>query len=108
MARVAAPARKQKAQGGPTEDPTTTMTSAPGSELADRALRGVARKLSRDLSVEYTVNELMREAKDTYNLANIFVGAQIFSRQRGFYGADVLTCPQDGNRGCDGRVEDLS
>jgi hypothetical protein len=51
------------------------MTSAPGSELADRALRGVARKLSRDLSVEYTVNELMREAKDTYNLANIFVGA---------------------------------
>jgi ataxia telangiectasia mutated family protein len=51
------------------------MTSAPGSDLADRALRGVARKLSRDLSVEYTVNELMREAKDTYNLANIFVGA---------------------------------
>lgn len=73
--RVAAPARKQKAQGGPAEDPTTTMTSAPGSDLADRALRGVARKLSRDLSVEYTVNELMREAKDTYNLANIFVGA---------------------------------
>ena len=84
------------------------MTSPPGSDLADRALRGVARKLSGDLSVEYTVNELMREAKDTYNLANIFVGAQIFSRRRGFRVADILTCPQDGNRGCDGRVEDIS
>jgi hypothetical protein len=72
--RVAAPARKQKAQGGPSNDPTATSTATPGSDLADRALQGVAKKLSNDLSVEYTVNELMREAMDPYNLASIFAG----------------------------------
>ncbi|KAI6114823.1 hypothetical protein EDD16DRAFT_1801625 [Pisolithus croceorrhizus] len=43
-------------------------------EAAERALRSVARKLDKSLSVEYTVNELIAEAKDIVNLATIFPG----------------------------------
>ncbi|KAL4065878.1 hypothetical protein V8B97DRAFT_1932474 [Scleroderma yunnanense] len=43
-------------------------------EAADRALSAVARKLDKSLSIEYTVNELIAEAKDTVNLATIYHG----------------------------------
>lgn len=44
------------------------------AEAAERALRSVARKLDKSLSVEYTVNELIAEAKDIVNLATIYQG----------------------------------
>lgn len=50
------------------------MSSGTEDEAADRALNGVARKLDKALSVEYTVNELITEATDTSNLAQMFVG----------------------------------
>lgn len=50
------------------------MSSGTAEEAADRALAGVARKLDKSLSVEYTVNELVAEATDPFNLASIFSG----------------------------------
>ncbi|KAF8659897.1 hypothetical protein AX16_001781 [Volvariella volvacea WC 439] len=50
------------------------MSSGTAEEAADRALSGVARKLDKSLSVEYTVNELIAEATDPLNLASIFYG----------------------------------
>ena len=50
------------------------LTSAVEAEAADRALSGVARKLGKSLSVEYTVNELISEATDISNLALMFTG----------------------------------
>lgn len=50
------------------------MSSAAEEEAADRALLGVAQKLDRSLSVEYTVNELITEATDVSNLAQMFAG----------------------------------
>lgn len=44
------------------------------AESADRALSSVARKLDQALSVEYTVNALIAEAKDVVNLATIYHG----------------------------------
>jgi ataxia telangiectasia mutated family protein len=44
------------------------------AEAADRALSTVSRKLAPNLSVEYTVNELIAEATDPLHLANMFVG----------------------------------
>ena len=44
-------------------------------EAADRALSTVGRKLDKTLSVEFTVNELISEATDVSNLANMFFGA---------------------------------
>lgn len=41
---------------------------------ADRAIRSVSGKLSSDLSVEYTTNDLIRQACDETNLACIFHG----------------------------------
>ena len=43
-------------------------------EAADRALSAVARKLDKALSVEFTVNELIAEATDIANLANMYAG----------------------------------
>lgn len=43
-------------------------------EQAERCLSSVRGKLSNDLSVEYTVNELIQEARDFKNLACIFHG----------------------------------
>ncbi|TDL15654.1 hypothetical protein BD410DRAFT_902474 [Rickenella mellea] len=50
------------------------MESGTEDEAADRALTGVARKLDRALSVEYTVNELIATATDVVNLANLYYG----------------------------------
>jgi len=43
-------------------------------EKADRVLGKIRQKLRPDLSVEYTVNQLIQEARDPENLAKIFVG----------------------------------
>ncbi|KAG1739997.1 hypothetical protein EDB19DRAFT_1709685 [Suillus lakei] len=50
------------------------LQSGSADEAADRALAGVARKLDKALSVEYTVNELIAEATDIVNLATIYQG----------------------------------
>ncbi|TFK73765.1 hypothetical protein BDN72DRAFT_956320 [Pluteus cervinus] len=50
------------------------MSSGSAEEAADRALSGVARKLDKALSVEYTVNQLIAEARDPGNLSVIFYG----------------------------------
>ena len=50
------------------------MDSGTEDEAADRALSGVARKLDKSFSVEYTVNELIAEATDIKNLAVMFAG----------------------------------
>jgi len=50
------------------------MSSGTAEESADRALSSVSRKLDKALSVEYTVNELIAEATDLFNLASIFTG----------------------------------
>ncbi|KAG0709334.1 hypothetical protein DFH29DRAFT_870306 [Suillus ampliporus] len=50
------------------------LASGSADEAADRALAGVARKLDKALSVEYTVNELIAEATDVVNLATIYHG----------------------------------
>jgi serine-protein kinase ATM len=50
------------------------MSSGTADEAADRALSSVARKLDKTLSVEYTVNDLIAEATDVVNLANMFAG----------------------------------
>lgn len=49
------------------------MDSGMEDEAADRALNGVARKLDKSLSVEYTVNELITEATDEANLAQMLL-----------------------------------
>ncbi|EIN09557.1 hypothetical protein PUNSTDRAFT_101425 [Punctularia strigosozonata HHB-11173 SS5] len=50
------------------------IANGSADEAADRALNTVKRKLDKSLSVEYTVNELLAEATDTFNLANMFQG----------------------------------
>ncbi|KAJ7612476.1 hypothetical protein DFH06DRAFT_1274623 [Mycena polygramma] len=50
------------------------MASGTADEAADRALTGVARKLDKSMSVEYTVNELIAEATDPMRLATIWWG----------------------------------
>lgn len=50
------------------------MNSGTAEEAADRALSSVSRKLDKALSVQYTVNQLIRDATDTRNLAQIFKG----------------------------------
>lgn len=51
------------------------MSSGNAAENADRALSGVARKLDKTMSVEFTVNELISEATDARNLATIYYGS---------------------------------
>jgi hypothetical protein len=50
------------------------LESEPEHESADRALTGVKRKLDKQLSIEYTVNELIVTAVDPMNLATIYHG----------------------------------
>ncbi|KZT55264.1 hypothetical protein CALCODRAFT_357670 [Calocera cornea HHB12733] len=50
------------------------MESDMAQENADRALKSVADKLDKSLSVEYTVNRLINEARDTWNLSQIYSG----------------------------------
>jgi len=50
------------------------MESDIAKENADRALKSVADKLDKSLSVEYTVNRLINEASDMRNLSRIYSG----------------------------------
>ncbi|CCL98610.1 uncharacterized protein FIBRA_00612 [Fibroporia radiculosa] len=50
------------------------MASGTADEAADRALSAVNRKLDKTLSVEYVVNELVAEATDLGNLAQMYHG----------------------------------
>ncbi|KAF5383511.1 hypothetical protein D9615_003617 [Tricholomella constricta] len=50
------------------------MSSGSAEEAADRALSSVARKLDKSLSVQTVVNQLVTEATDIRNLAQIFYG----------------------------------
>lgn len=48
------------------------------NEHADRALSAVSRKLDKSMTVEYTINELIAEATDVNNLANMWAGEPSF------------------------------
>ncbi|KAK7686262.1 hypothetical protein QCA50_010482 [Cerrena zonata] len=50
------------------------MSSGIAHEAADRAITSVIRKLDKTLTVEFTVNELISEATDMDNLANMYYG----------------------------------
>lgn len=52
------------------------MASGIADEAADRAVTSVSRKLDKTLTVEFTVNELISEATDIDNLADMFHGEQ--------------------------------
>ncbi|KAG5647810.1 hypothetical protein DXG03_007732 [Asterophora parasitica] len=74
----------KRVQGGASASTTNTarpgidigidMSSGSAEEAADRALSSVARKLDKSLSVQTVVNQLVTEATDTRNLAQIFHG----------------------------------
>ena len=75
------PLRLKKMQDAQTEDPKLPGAGGdnPGREEgepgeADRALTVVKKKLSRSLSVQATVNELIQMATDERNLAVLFCG----------------------------------
>ena len=71
--RDADPEKLQRAQGG---GRVAAGNSATAVEKADRILSKIRGKLRPDLSIEYTVNQLIQEARDVENLAKIFVGWQ--------------------------------
>ena len=50
------------------------MSAGMADEAADRALSSVVRKLDKGLSVQFTVNELIAEATDVANLAQMWYG----------------------------------
>jgi ataxia telangiectasia mutated family protein len=85
MSRTANPLKIQRVQATPDGTHVTNMPTIDSDsglnlnsddveESADRALNGVARKLDKSLSVEYTVNELISTASDIGNLSQIFIG----------------------------------
>lgn len=55
-------------------EPALVDATTAQSDKADRILARIASKLSPDLSVEYTVNQLIQEARDPERLATIFTG----------------------------------
>lgn len=77
------PLRLKKMQDAQTEDPKMAPGAAGGNGAgkdegepgeADRALTVVKKKLSRSLSVQATVNELIQQATDERNLAVLYCG----------------------------------
>jgi hypothetical protein len=83
--RTASELKLKQVQGTPPEavandhkprGPDIAIGSA--EEAADRALTSVERKLSKALSVEYTINELIAEATDQTNLATVYHGEYNF------------------------------
>ncbi|RXK38992.1 hypothetical protein M231_03722 [Tremella mesenterica] len=62
----------QRAQGGRKAD--IGINSITAQDKADRILARVRNKLRQDSSVEYSVNQLIQEARDVENLSKIFVG----------------------------------
>lgn len=76
-------AQPESAVTEPAAEPATTvvhgtmeinLSSGVADEAADRALSGVAKKLSKTLSVASTVSGLIAEARDPANLGVIFPG----------------------------------
>ncbi|KAK4687247.1 serine-protein kinase ATM, partial [Tremellales sp. Uapishka_1] len=67
------PEKLQRAQGGGRVD---NQLNATVQEKADRVLSRIRAKLGHDLSVEYTVNQLIQEARDPESLATIYYGWQ--------------------------------
>ena len=53
------------------------IASGTADVAADRALSAVRRRLDKTLSVEYTVNELIAEATDPGNLAQMYYGRHV-------------------------------
>lgn len=51
----------------------------PGESEAERALAGVNQKLSKTLSVEAVVSQLIQEATSSHNLSQIFLGKSTVS-----------------------------
>jgi len=82
-AAAAAASKDDKSIPAPEEGREATVRGADGGKVAgsinepgeaDRALAVVAKKLSAGLSVEATVNELIRQATDERNLAVLYCG----------------------------------
>lgn len=71
------------------------IASGTAGVAADRALSAVRRRLDKTLSVEYTVNELVAEATDLENLAQMYYGRR--ARCAPVQYTDTLC--QDGVRG---------
>jgi ataxia telangiectasia mutated family protein len=68
----------RRAQGGGRLDATTAVAAAQahGQDKAESVLMRIRQKLGRELSVEYQVNHLIQEARDTKHLAKIYIGWQ--------------------------------
>lgn len=56
------------------QDGNHKMYPERGQEKADRIMRETRENLSKELSVQYRVNQLIQEARDVNNLATIFRG----------------------------------
>ena len=65
---------KRAGGGGRTE--VTKDQSSSAEQKADEILSRIKTKLSQDTSIEYTVNQLMQDARDPENLGKIFIGWQ--------------------------------
>ena len=50
------------------------FSAGTADESAERALGSVQRKLDKANSVEFTVNDLIQQATDTFNVANMYFG----------------------------------
>lgn len=81
--RIPSKERKERAQpAGPISEYADAAFRLAGIDLpsglveeaADRSLNTVNRKLTKGASIEFTVNELIAEATDPANLANMFIG----------------------------------
>ena len=64
------------------EEEGRLMASDTVDKLAERALASVARKLDKNLSVSHDVQELISQATDESNLANIYFGTHVFASLR--------------------------
>jgi len=75
---TATPDKLRRVQEGDVGNAAQIGNPLTGSEHvlqgADRAINSVSRKLDASLSVDYTVNELINEARDPVNLCRIFYG----------------------------------
>lgn len=60
--------KMSRAQGG------GRVETSSGHDKAERILARIRQKLGHELSVEYSVNQLIQEARDPEHLAKIFVG----------------------------------
>jgi hypothetical protein len=83
------PEKISRAQGGARVDLAATNVEASVQERADRVLSRIRGKLGHDLSVEYTVNQLIQQARDTENLAKIYQGKSLLIVIRNLEGADI-------------------